>query len=759
MIPVAWLTWTHDPVWPWSIPGYGPWGLALVVVVLVGLTVWTYLGVPGVSLGWLVLIVSLRLLALLLAVAALVRPSLAWQGDMNLPSVLLVLMDRSESMTIRDEFNGQSRWEAVQAVLRQSQPLFEALRDEHNVSVLLYCFAEDLSEWTAEVQPDGKRTDHGQALQALYQRHSSEKYLRGLLIVGDGADNGTRYPALAEAARWRSLRCPISTFALGQTTTTSQQQDIAFTAIIPEPSPVPVKGKLSVRGLINAPGFENAKVRLRLKVDDKEVASQDAILRKTTGNEVKIDIDAPQTPGEIKLTLAVDPLPGEVRTSNNEISTFLTVTKEGISVLFVDKPRFPEPQLICDALRPDPRIRLFMAWRRTDEPGPEEGDWFQFDRQHYDVILIGDVTARRLTGGRPEILRRIQYLVRKGTGLLMMGGYETFGNSDWRGTPMEELLPVYLNVSGQIDEAVSLRATPDGLKHYVLRLADTEADSDNLWRRLPPLEGASRLGERKPGAAVLAVSPRGAPLLVAQTYGEGRVLAFAGDTTWQWRRLGLPQSNEGVLAHERFWKQLIIWLARQEEMEGNAWVQPDARRLPAGAKLGFSVGLRGKGGVELQDADFQVKVEYLPRSLEFAVPTAREGHDHRGTFWKTDLAGEYRLSVHARGKDHDGSDVIGDASVRFLVYQDDVEMVRPAADHEFLAKLASTGAGKALRLQDLPRFLRELSSQPLPQVRPQVELWPDWNTTTWTPFLPAYFLCFVALLTLEWGLRRWWGLA
>src|SRR5207302_128345 len=84
---------------------------------------------------------------------------------------------------------------------------------------------------------------------------------------------------------------------------------------------------------------------------------------------------------EVKVTLRVeDPrregrgLDGEVNEANNEMSTFVTVTKEGLSVLLVDKPRAWEPQLLCEALRKDARIRLYTGWLRGDEEGDRRAD-------------------------------------------------------------------------------------------------------------------------------------------------------------------------------------------------------------------------------------------------------------------------------------------------------------------------------------------------------------------------------------------------
>ena len=73
-------------------------------------------------------------------------------------------------------------------------------------------------------------------------------------------------------------------------------------------------------------------------------------------------------------------------------------------------------------------------------------------------------------------------------------------------------------------------AKPLGERHYLMALGD--AGSASVWDKLPPLEGANRFGQPKPSAQVLAES-EGSPLLVVGEAG-GRVLAFAGDSTWHW---------------------------------------------------------------------------------------------------------------------------------------------------------------------------------------------------------------------------------
>ena len=60
---------------------------------------------------------------------------------------------------------------------------------------------------------------------------------------------------------------------------------------------------------------------------------------------------------------------------------------------------------------------------------------------------------------------------------------------------------------------------------------------------------------------------------------KGRILAFGGYDTYLWERLGLPENKDGVEIHNRFWKQCVLWLAHQEDEEGQVYARPEFRRL------------------------------------------------------------------------------------------------------------------------------------------------------------------------------------
>jgi NAD(P)-dependent dehydrogenase (short-subunit alcohol dehydrogenase family) len=119
----------------------------------------------------------------------------------------------------------------------------------------------------------------------------------------------------------------------------------------------------------------------------------------------------------------------------------------------------------------------------------------------------------------------------------------------------------------------------------ILRQAASEQESRLAWQALPPLEGANDLGRLVPAAKPLAVTADGRPLLVGREYGDGRVLAFAGDSTWRWAMQG------AVEQHRRFWRQLVLWLAKQDDTEQDTlWVRLAQRRISPGVPLAFDAG-------------------------------------------------------------------------------------------------------------------------------------------------------------------------
>ncbi len=761
-------------------------GLSLLVILPLGMVGWMvriYLQSPGVTARRLSVVLVLRLLAVLLAAVAVARPYLGFPDISRHSAGLWFALDSSESMTIQDE-SGQSRWDYLLRTLRDCQPLFDRLRSEQGIDVELFRFAREVNSWqlTDPGKPDGKRTDIGGTLRYLYDQRD-RRTLKGLFLLSDGRNNGSpQISPLSEARRWRKLACPVHTVLLGNPNTPNNQRDITVTRVTPGSALIQVKSDMMAQAHIDAPGFEGFKVKVRVLLDNREVPatietlqrrgdeltfekSDDGTitLKESRNNEVRLKLSAPNDPGEYKLTVKVeDPrrpgeaLPEELNGANNQASTLISVIRGGISVLIVDRPRAFEAKFIYEVLRTDPRITPHMVWMGGKGPiDATTGDLFQFARKKYDVIILGDVTAQQIRQVNPNGIKEIAELIDKGAGLVMLGGYSTFGNGDWKGTALQDALPVDLGVAGQEERPIQMKPTEPGLRlyGYVLGLANGQKGAEEAaWDNLPPLEGMARIKVREgPLVNVLAESRSGDPLLVAQNYGKGRVLAFAGDSTWRWVR-----NPDSRLKHSRFWRQMVVWLARQELAGGNVWVRPDVRDLPLGSELGFSVGMRGQGGIDLPDGVYQVEIQATGKQAR-RVTTVRSGVEERGVF-KPDEPGEYVIKVKGEATDPAGGQVNDTTEARFLVHEEDVEMAEWSADKTLMDKLASEGRGKAITAARLPELLRDLLAPSALNGKVKVIPWPAWRTTERSSFLVLFFLVFVTCLSAEWVLRRRWGM-
>lgn len=781
-----------NPAWrPFTeadVPGYVV--LLVTGVLLIGMTVWTYAGSSTGTRKRIGILVGLRLVALFLAVMVALRPSAAVTEIPKLPSTLIVVIDSSESMTLKDEAN-LTRWEVVQQAIDKSTPILDQMREDQQTTVYVYHFSKQFEperdKYNSDVKPEGKGTDIGTLLSRLYDRHQAERQLRGLIILSDGRHNTAGKQPEQEILRWRGIGCPVYCFAVGQAGTASQEKDVSIVSINADPSPVAIKSDLKIKARLNAPGFEGLRMKVRLKIEGLPDRIQDVELSKAKDNEIEIVTKAPDKPGEVKVTLElVDPPQNQVTRLNDSIETYLTVTKEGVRVLIISKDGW-ELKAIRRALASDKRFDYVEAIRATEVAGTvEDARRFDVREQRYDAIIIGDVTPRMLTSVRSTILEEIRSLVRdKGVGFMMLGGqYSLAGSSGtpgatgWSGTPIADLLPVTLPAQATVNpggdkDTFSMEPTEAGLRHYLLRLGPDGQKNKDAWRLLNTdytrIQGYNLMGEPKRTAEVLARANNavtGDPLMVRIDVGAGRSLAFAVSDTWLWSQPGLDPMNERTTIdlHARFWKQVVLWLAHQDEVEGAVYVRPEHRRLVANGRQTIRMGLRDKRGDDVAEAEFKYQI-VGPNEAPDEAKAKRADRDPKGgglVSFEAKNAGEF--TVVAWGKGNAGGEALdGRAEARYVVFPEvSDEMLNPAAYPELLALLENTANGTALevarRADRLPQFLEELKANPPKAAAAKPRPYPEWRRDKQKWFLPLILVIFVAILGLEWGLRRSWGM-
>jgi hypothetical protein len=712
---------------------------------------------------------AIRLAVLALFAFALLRPSLVHTTTKKQPATLIVLVDRSRSMMVADAFGNKSRWAALKSTLSEAIPGFAQLIEEREIQTKVYTFDAELQPLGFDAaktdaafelgdKAEGEQTALGAALEDVLRREAGKR-LAGIILLSDGAQRAYAprdIPPQTPARRLADLGFPLYTFPFGQSRGLSQARDVALVDLVVNQT-VFVKNELAVLGSVRIDGYPDRKIPLQLLFEGSggkmnEVASQKIEAMKP-GEAVAIDLSyVPQTPGEYKLTLRIPQQPGELVTTNNELSTFVTVKSGGLNVLYLEGALRVEQKFIRRALDASPDIKVDYIRLEARDPQSRQSLLERFRRGKYDVYMIGDLDATQFT--QPE-LQALANVVKDGAGLIMLGGFHTFGPGGYHDTPLADLLPLRMDPleRQRFDDApradvhhsgqLKMRpASPLGTRHFVMSLAAGAANQD-AWAELPPLEGANKFERLKPTAQVLADTPDRKPLLVTIDAG-GRVMAFAGDSTWRWWLTGHE------LEHKRFWRQMILWLARRDEAtEGNVWIQLAQRRFAPNGQVEFKVGAQSPQGDAESDAVFAADV-LMPDGKRQSVRLARSGEETTGIFVDTKQSGDYAIELTATKK----GIKLGSARSRFLVYEQDLELDNAAADPTLLASIAKMTAsvgGKSLAPEELPDLIEELKQKPL-----ELEIEEQVKDTPWDTW--PFFIVFVGLLCCEWYLRKKWGL-
>ena len=397
----------------------------------------------------------------------------------------------------------------------------------------------------------------------------------------------------------------------------------------------------------------------------------------------------PQTPGEKLLTLKITPKDGEMSVANNEMSTFVSVLSGGLNVLFLQGHNSTfEYHFLGRAIAQSTAIQMDgVAMRQPAQGDKSQVDDGVFAPGKYNVYVFCNLPSEYLT---PKQHALLVDAVKKGAGFIMLGGHSSFGPGGWAETPVAGILPSAIHPGdGEIQEPIKLIPTALGLDSFILHVGATKAETAKIWDSLPPMLGSNRFGELKSSAAVLATSPApGAePVMISMPIGQGRVIAFGGET-WVWSR----KTEEGRLAYRKFWRQSIFWLSHKEDdSENQVKLSLDRRRIGVGEKLELTA-TRDAKGASIVDATYECKIERdgpppitEPVELYNQGEQARDEVRHRPPERPRQLHGHGGSAARRQG---DRARL-----ARFLIYQDDRELENPSAD----LKLARDGGAHGWR--------------------------------------------------------------
>ena len=736
--------------------------LLLIILLVAGFIYFIYLR-PRVRLSkrTTATLIGLRVALLTLMVVLLLRPVVVVSSVIPRSSYVAMVIDDSVSMKLRDVPGGVTRLDTVKQALFNNTPGKESFLNQldRKFKTNLYGFAGGLARLKDgnDLFGEGRTSDLAGALDETIKR-SSGMPLSAVVLATDGASNVPRDLA-AVLRELRARDIPVFTVGVGNT---ARPMDAELTRVN-MPRRVLVGSRLNIETIVGLSGYGATKVLLNVREDGRAIKTEEVNLRGNDTQAVNLEI-TPATPGIHRYTVEVTPLDGELTVENNKQDSLVEVIEGPLRILHVEgEPRW-ELGKIRESIQPNEKNVTVVSLQRTGEnkfyrqgvgAQTELATGFPKTEEElfsYHGLIIGSVEAGFFTA---DELRSIEaFVARRGGGLLAIGGRLAFDGGKYKGTPLEDLLPVSLT-GESVDDANSFTPvykpvlTGAGQAHPITRLNEDRGANQKAWNEMAPISVSEVLTNIKPGASVLLEARRVqgsgtlvAPLLIQQRYGRGQTLALTAADTWRWRMKMDSKNN----AHETFWRQMLRYLVSGTPQQVEIGTEKEVYALDD--MVSIVADIRDKKFNPVGDAHATARVT-KPSGLVVDVPlkftTVNSVNTYAGEF-KADELGDHRIELIGN------SASLGQLSARSNMLVSDLnrEYYSAAQNSDLLKRIAAETGGKYYTAGETQSLLDDLIYRQSPySERVTKDLWD----------MPINFMLIIGLLSAEWFLRKREGLA
>lgn len=577
-------------------PDWPLWSVALVVAAAIELILWLYQYEAGaVSPKRAHWIIGLRLAALAVLVWILIAPVWVRTVSRERSREVVVVMDDSGSMHLKDDGSKATRIEIGEQALANSK-LTEQLGEKLRVRIVKAARSVR-TEGEAATQGWGDSTDLASALNTVLEQVPPDE-LAGVLMVSDGRHNR---PERVEdvARRFGILDAPVGIVAVGSA---EPPRDAAVLSV-KAPEAIHLGDRMRVTAEVKFDGYKGRQATVRLRRGDQVLETREVAIPQDHHVEELRFAQVPEQGGVSGYQVEIAPLEGERFAENNAWEFETSITDARTNVLLVEGyPRWEfrylrnlfygrdkSVHLQHVLLHPD-RIegqndaavaasasRPFGEALATRLPANED-EWRKFD-----VIILGDLDPGAVDEATWSIISRC---VNERAALLVMVSGPRFMPHAISSETGRALVPAEFDWGNQTyfnesDEPFRFGLTGDGRRQPVTQQSDGETANERQWADFPSMTWRHPVNSVKEGAEVLltAISDGGteavtsgaglenaldalaqrkareasSALLVTRQTGKGKVALLLTDRTWRLRE------GAGDLYHHRFWGNLVRW--------------------------------------------------------------------------------------------------------------------------------------------------------------------------------------------------------
>ncbi|MEZ6140398.1 MAG: hypothetical protein R3B84_07485 [Zavarzinella sp.] len=619
-------------------------------------------------------------------------------------------------------------------------------------------------------------------LDAIQLRTSTEK-LVGVVIFSDGQHNWGVSPQL-RVQELADLGIPVHFVVCGPK---DPPPDLAIIAARASPPAVFQNAYATVECRLLINNMPPGTIRVSLNLPDKNGKPVSPVVQEFPhdGNNqqktVQLLAKMVQS-GKNQLQLTAEHLPNQptdrrkdTQPANNQRPLTIHVTADKAKVLVVDSEVRWEFHYLQTALERDStmamqRVVFLQPRLQAGESPTRDAGLPQLKLPtdpeallDFDCIILGDLGLDELT---LEYRQRLEkYVADRGGTLVLLAGKRSMPMQIFQDPIISKLLPISQPIEISSESGRAFRITAEGEGTGFLRMSENAGASSEIWQQLPHHYWAVT-GIEKPGSVVLArsveadqpfdgtKSESGAPILVRQHYGFGRVIYLGIDSTWRWR------FKRGDEYNHRFWSQLIRWAASDralitgndfvrfgtrepnyrtdQEVEFVARFTDKATTLPPNQVVGIRL--------RLQNGTSDQVVRTIPLVPHPVIPKE----------WTSSIkdlpAGKYIAELVIPGYEQMVQSTSGEKlKSPFLVLPTDTgELVDLSVNRNFMLDIADKTGGKVVEIAEVDQLSEFLKAQKATRTYiTETHLGQSW-----------WLLCLViGFLTVEWMIRKFAGLA
>ena len=749
------ISWNHSiSSWIWFV----------IILFLIIVSSWSYSKVQA-NIVSRFLLGSVRFASLLLLVILVAGPQAYFPRETIDEDLVMVMLDRSASMTIEDvQQSGEkiSREQQLRKIINEKPSVWSDISSRSDVEWIgfssgIYNLSTQPSTGDSEQEidlpvldePEGWKTDIPLSIRQAVESNANRP-VSAIILASDGRSMQIPGRSLNRLLTQQSI--PVFTLKLGSedpvhdvSVADVRHPDRAF---IRDSIPVVISIKS-----VGSPDEVNVSVDLIDESTNKKLDSKS--IRLSDEDQEVLLTARMDDPGLRNLIVRLKSDEGDLFENNDQYEFDVDVVDRPIRILYIEGyPRW-EYRYLKNLLVRESSIESSVMLLSADREFAQEGNTpisrlprTKEEIEPFDLMIIGDVPSGFFSPEQLDLFS--QQVSTEGMGLFWIGGPRNTPSS-WSTSSMDELLPMRSPLElerANGDRVISPTNLSRNLGVLVLDPTTTDgwvdelSDPDTGWAALHSLQ-IIEPDQLKPTSEVLAVaagqSTEEHPALLSMRYGAGQVIYSAVDDIWRWR------FGRGEEITDRWWIGLIRLLARQslDSSRRVAELNVSPSRLIPGRTSNVTLELFDQRMADAIDDVVSIEITSSDGNLVQKVDLSK---DPMGSVWKSnwvpDRVGRFDIKVN-----HPLLSGLSELNrdTWFDVVRPDDEFRILDADHDLLEKIASQSGGSSVPVDSIERIVNLLPNRDVLIENPIVV--PIWNSGT-------FLFLLIGLLTTEWVGRR-----